>query len=248
MSVLIAVRVLFSLGLLVLMVSEGNKKVSGGRIFNRKPRNTLVGKSVVSNRDVDFPKFGQVIDKNTVDGDTFRRIYDSKWPVVIRNVFSANDEQWTEQLIEKLGPEDVEFDVRTSSSGEVETFSSSMQDFLSVCGRSTHEKSFYLMNEHVLDSVQDMMREFDLPIDYFGENYFNSFPLKIRPRTALIIGGGGARSFLHADPFEWTGIGTSSFHNLINHLLQPQFDSGWNHLLEGRKLWIFFPPDDHEVN
>ena len=63
--------------------------------------------------------------------------------------------------------------------------------------------------------------------NYFGENYFKYFPSTIQPKTALIIGGVGSRSFLHADPYEWMG---------------------WNYLLEGKKLWLFFPPDDHPVS
>jgi hypothetical protein len=36
------------------------------------------------------------------------------------------------------------------------------------------------------------------------------------------VGGAGARSFLHADPYEWVG---------------------WNLLFEGCKVWTFFPPE-----
>ncbi|CAM9733218.1 unnamed protein product [Discosporangium mesarthrocarpum] len=45
----------------------------------------------------------------------------------------------------------------------------------------------------------------------------------------VIVGGLGARSFLHSDPMEWMG---------------------WNILIEGRKLWTFLPPSpalDHAL-
>ncbi|CAN0445798.1 unnamed protein product, partial [Ascophyllum nodosum] len=51
---------------------------------------------------------------------------------------------------------------------------------------------------------------------------FELFPSAVRPQKwCLIMGGLGARSFLHGDPMEWIG---------------------WNVLLEGRKHWTFLPP------
>jgi hypothetical protein len=44
---------------------------------------------------------------------------------------------------------------------------------------------------------------------------FKYFPDKIRPLAALIVGGKGARSFLHRDPYDWIG---------------------WNYLFSGKKL------------
>jgi hypothetical protein len=42
--------------------------------------------------------------------------------------------------------------------------------------------------------------------EYFGRNLFEAFPAEVRPKDAcLIIGGRGARSTLHADPFDWMG-------------------------------------------
>lgn len=84
------------------------------------------------------------------------------------------------------------------------------------------------MSETILSAAEDSMQKVKLPKHLFGENYFeSSFPEKIRPKTALIIGGLGSRSLLHADPYEWTG---------------------WNYLLEGKKLWIIFPPGDEELD
>lgn len=50
----------------------------------------------------------------------------------------------------------------------------------------------------------------------------STFLNQFGPKKALIIGGVGSRSFLHADPYEWTG---------------------WNYCFEGAKLWTFFPPE-----
>lgn len=58
--------------------------------------------------------------------------------------------------------------------------------------------------------------------DLLGMDEFELFPASVRPQNlCAIIGGVGARSFLHSDPMEWMG---------------------WNVLLEGRKSWTFLPP------
>lgn len=58
--------------------------------------------------------------------------------------------------------------------------------------------------------------------DLLGTDEFELFPPSTRPpNMCAIIGGVGARSFLHSDPMEWMG---------------------WNVLLEGRKVWTFLPP------
>lgn len=179
-------------------------------------------------RDLDYEVFGVRIDAKLGDPEIFRELYDGKFPVVLRDTFHQSHldgDSWTQSLVERLGSKTVQFDVRYAESGEVEVFEGSFHDFLELCGtQSCHERSLYFMSETILSAAEDMMQKVKLPFKLFGENYFEScFPKKIRPQTALIVGGSGSRSFLHADPYEWTG---------------------WNLLMEGKKLWIFFPPDN----
>lgn len=61
----------------------------------------------------------------------------------------------------------------------------------------------------------NLVKPFQHPTHLFGEDFFEYFPSAIRPLQALIIGGRGSRSFLHADPYEW---------------------NGWNYLVEGKKI------------
>ena len=183
-------------------------------------------------RDVDYEMYGVRIDAKTMDPEIFRDLYDGHLPVVIREAFHrtlVDEDAWVKSLVERFSSTTVQFDVRHGESGEVEVFEGFFQDFLETCSsQSTHGQSLYFMSETMLASAKDLMQKVRLPKNFFGENYFeSSFPEKIRPQTALIVGGLGSRSFLHADPYEWTG---------------------WNYLLEGKKLWIIFPPDDETLD
>ena len=145
--------------------------------------------------------------------------FECSMPIVIKNVFDIDNEEWTEVLLERLGDLNVEFDVRRSSDGFVETFEGTLADFVSsLLEESSHEESWYLMSETCLNEDKELSVPLQLPERLFGKDIFQYFPKIIRPRSALIIGGEGARSFLHADPYEWTG---------------------WNYLFEGRKLCTY---------
>lgn len=83
----------------------------------------------------------------------------------------------------------------------------------------------YLLEEHLLERPRarpDLRALLSKPQDLLGKDEFQLFPRSVRPQNlCAIVGGVGARSFLHSDPMEWMG---------------------WNVLLEGRKLWTFLPP------
>ena len=57
------------------------------------------------------------------------------------------------------------------------------------------------------------------------ENLFEHFPEALRPKKALVVGGLGARLFLHSDPYAWIGT---------------------YFLYEGRKVWTFLLLDAAE--
>lgn len=169
-----------------------------------------------------YPRFGMKIDFRKISSDDFQTIIDGKFPVILTNVFEIDNEQFTESLINKIEDELVTYDVRNSD-GEVESFECTLNDYLKSLSQhsaSIHDESMYLMNEKILKKTSIVDQQLKLP-GAFGIDYFQYFPSKIRPKSALIIGGVGARSFLHVDPYNWTG---------------------WNYLLEGRKLWTFLPP------
>lgn len=170
----------------------------------------------------------------------------SKGPLLLRNVFPLvgdQNEQLTEQLMERLASEPVQYDIRTLQSDDeeedsddeeeqdvdeeeqrflIETFECSLQELIETLteDEGRHDENIYMMTETLLEKHPDLMEPYVLPKDKFGVNLFDQFPALIKPKSALIVGSRGARSFLHSDPYDWLG---------------------WNYLLEGKKLWVFFP-------
>ncbi len=155
---------------------------------------------------------------------------ESSTPFVVRNAFPDLDcDKWTETMLHNLGDEVVEYDSRNSESKEVDTYECTFKEYLQCLPEnSDHFDSMYLLSEDLLrhESMKEASAQLHLPTSVFGRNIFDYFPAVIRPSNALIVGGVGARSFLHADPFEWTG---------------------YNLLLEGQKLWCFLPPMNEET-
>lgn len=178
--------------------------------------------SVISLNSADFT-FGLRLDASTLSRGQLEAI--GEVPLVLTNVFKGLDtDKWTSELMTRLGDETIEYDSRRSLDGHITSYEAELRQFVSsLSDNSDHEDSLYLMNEDILNqpAAESLMTALTLPKDLFGDDLLQHFPAKIRPKSALIIGGMGARSFLHADPYEWMG---------------------WNLLLEGLKLWTFLPP------
>jgi hypothetical protein len=159
------------------------------------------------------------VDARTLTKTEFQANFELSRPVVLSNVFDIDHESWTENLLERLGEKEIQFDIRKSVDSSVDTYEATLTDYISsILEESTHEESWYFMNEDILAEDKLLNKKFSLPERLFGFDLFNYFPEEIRPKTALIVGGTGSRSFLHVDPYEWTG---------------------WNYLLEGEKLCNF---------
>eukprot|EP01038_Epipyxis_sp_PR26KG_P011706 gene11706-15671_t len=169
--------------------------------------------------------FGVILDASKISKSEFQSIYDGKMPVILRNVFNnINSENWTKNLINQLFNEVIYYDSQDNTLGNVDTYECPLQEYLSIIQNySDHSNSLYMMDENLLQKFNES-ETWKLNKNLFEENLFDIFPKSIRPNAALIIGGEGSRSFLHIDPFEWTG---------------------WNYLLEGRKLWTFIPYDSN---
>lgn len=160
--------------------------------------------------------------------------YIKKGPCALTHAFDKDpntrkmaDDTFSDTFFEEF--QDVELEVqlkRNSKIAKPRFYSGTLAGIVDgMMQKSTHEEAWYLLNEKLLEDAQNrkIKDPFRLPPSLFGKlDYFDLFPQRIRPKKhCLILGGTGARSFLHVDPFEWTGV---------------------NYLLEGRKIWTFFPP------
>lgn len=174
---------------------------------------------------------GQRLDLNEAeDKKKFQSEFDGRLPCVCLNAFGGLDnDQWTEAMVEKLGSTMIEYDSRDYSDDgtgvSLDTFECTLSEYLNELDTgSDHFYSMYFISEDImqLEEARQLSSSLQLVEDVFGYDIFQHFPESIRPEKALIIGGVGSRSFLHADPYEWTG---------------------WNYCFEGAKLWTFFPPE-----
>ena len=173
-------------------------------------------------------RFGTKVDARTLTKQQFDDVWagGQNFPTVLTHVYGdLHLDDWCKSLIERCGNTDIEYDVRFSQTGQVESYVAPFADFIAALPeQSDHDESSYLMTEDLLqrDALRGLAAQLPHPEWLFGPDLFLHFPATVRPQQALIVGGCGARSFLHADPYEWVGT---------------------NLLLEGRKLWTFFSPD-----
>ena len=145
-------------------------------------------------------------------------------PAVLRDVWAHGDsgrEDWCEAVVAQLTATEVEYQVQTGAGSEL--FTARFERFLEDVFESTSGESAFLFDENVMTQLPHLRGELALPDRYFGTNLFDEFPLDLRPKdSCLIVGGEGAHSTLHVDPFDWFGT---------------------NYCLEGSKLWTFVAPD-----
>lgn len=152
-------------------------------------------------------------------------------PCVLTHAFDVDagtrkmgDEAFSDRFFDTFALQDVEVQVKANARGARPRFHTAPLKKVvdGMMAESTHDEAWYLLSENLLGNAPELRDPFVLPPSLFGWDFFTLFPRPVRPKAnCLILGGTGARSFLHADPFEWTGV---------------------NYLLEGKKLWTFVPP------
>ena len=145
-------------------------------------------------------------------------------PSVLTDVWGHGNEgreEWCDAVAAQLADKDVEFQLQQRSHSEL--LEGTFEEFLECVFESTYDSAFFLFDENLMTAHADLRSKVALPESYFGYNYFETFPEDLRPKdSCLVVGGEGARSTLHADPFDWMGT---------------------NYCLEGSKLWVFIAPD-----
>jgi len=122
----------------------------------------------------------------------------------------------------------VEYEIHKSESGMVDIYKAPLHEALEEICNSSHAEAKYMMAEGLVPWALEISCRDAVETVFCREDegdLFELMPEGVRPSCCLLAGGDGARSNLHADPFEWLG---------------------WNVLLEGEKLWTFYPPEATE--
>lgn len=146
-------------------------------------------------------------------------LLDQRHPFLLCNPFEQKigADAWIGSVYDRLSDESVQYDNRILQPDDVEdaieTYECSLAEFISIFKtESDHEDAVYLLTESLLSEQKDLTDVFTLNTSLFERDRFLEFPESYRPKQGLLISGRGGRSFLHRDPFSWTG---------------------WNYLLQG---------------
>ncbi|CAE7766033.1 jmjd6 [Symbiodinium sp. CCMP2592] len=141
--------------------------------------------------------------------------------IVLGNSFpKASADFCCKTLLDEAGCQEVEY--KRASHGEVSLATDSLARVLcELVPNSCHDDPVLLMDENVVSTTSLANSLLEAAPTFLRRDLFGEFPRMLRPsQLCLVAGGRGARSDLHIDPLSWTG---------------------WNSLLQGRKLWRFFP-------
>lgn len=143
-------------------------------------------------------------------------------PIIVQGLFEAEDLSHASCLLfERTRSSQVQR--QRNSGGDVSLSDVSLHE-LCESAYASHHDDWVMLFDELLISQQVPQLEDNLRLDHeaFEDDWFHHFPARLQPsKSCLVIGGEGARSTLHADPFEWVGT---------------------NIALEGAKLWRFLPP------
>lgn len=139
----------------------------------------------------------------------------------------ATDEEFSDRFFDAFADVECAYQVKANGRGaKPRIYEGPLAEVVGgMMAQSHHDEAWYLLSEDLLDTASDaaLRSPLVLPPALFGaSDWFDLFPVAVRPKkSCVILGGPGARSFLHVDPYEWTGV---------------------NYLFEGRKLWTFIRP------
>lgn len=85
--------------------------------------------------------FGARIDARTLSKENITNLLmEGRFPFVLTNVFDINPESWCDDMMSRLGETLIEYDVRHNSDGFMETYESTLKEYISsVEDSSDHE-------------------------------------------------------------------------------------------------------------
>lgn len=128
-------------------------------------------------------------------------------------------ETWADRLVESAAQAQIEYQLRRG--GATDLCEASLAELCELTFVSSHKSWYLLFDENLVKRcAPHLERELALRSDLFEHDWFEAFPPELRPSSScVIVGGEGARSTLHADPFEWVGTNIC----LEGRKVRPQF-------------------------
>lgn len=153
--------------------------------------------------------------------------YDGKRPVLITDAldgWKANN--WSKEFFAKnYGDQRVVMKAVQGSLKQAESLALPMKLYAKHSNKGSATTWTYLQDELFIQLHPELRKHLGEPI-YLKEDFFQLFPVEVKPWNAMLLWGTPySRSYLHIDPYNWTGT---------------------NAVFSGKKLWKLYPPGQDE--
>ncbi|XP_055865099.1 uncharacterized protein LOC129922532 [Biomphalaria glabrata] len=150
-----------------------------------------------------FPYNPAGVDRRThLSLQEFQEVYDGVWPVIITDVVPTWPAyNWSISYFrENYADSNIVMSVANKSSLVVK-----LSWFLDNIQTVSQDSWLYLQDELFLLQHQELREQVPSTI-YTSENFFDLFPVEVRPWDCYFLWGTAhSRSSLHIDPYNWTG-------------------------------------------
>ena len=159
--------------------------------------------------------------------DEFIEKYDGKRPVLITDVLKEwKASEWNKDFFVKhYGNKQVVMKAVHGTLNQAESLALPLKLFAKHSDEGKADAWTYLQDE-LLIQLHPELREHLGNTIYLKEDFFKIFAKEVRPWNAMLLWGTAySRSFLHIDPFNWTGT---------------------NAVFYGKKHWKLYPPGQDE--
>ncbi|XP_028393862.1 F-box protein At1g78280-like isoform X2 [Dendronephthya gigantea] len=153
--------------------------------------------------------------------------YDGKRPVIITDVLKDwKASKWNKEFfVENYGDRQVVMKAVHGKLHQAESIALPMRIFAQHSHEGRSKTWTYLQDELFIQLHPELRKDLGNPI-YLREDFFKIFPKEVRPWNAMLLWGTAySRSYLHVDPYNWTGT---------------------NAVFYGKKLWKLYPPGQDE--
>lgn len=192
------------------------------KLFNSK-RNSPQTTHVPHKKDLVW-----VVDRRSnLSLNEFVQKYDGKRPVLITDALTGwKANKWSKDFFAKnYGDQQVVMKAVRETLNQAESIALPLKLFAKHSGEGSATTWTYIGDELFIQLHPELREHLGVPI-YLKEDFFQLFPIEVRPWNAMLLWGTAySRSYLHIDPYNWTGT---------------------NAVFSGKKLWKLYPPGQDE--